>query len=56
MENKLIKEAFSAYHYAIKKNINPKDISTWDTLYKKRMQKIAGIVHDIGNDIKNLKK
>lgn len=56
MKKELITEAFSAYQYAIKKNINPKDISTWDSPYKKRMQKLAGIIHEMGNEIKNLKK
>ncbi len=55
MNKKLISESFSAYQYAVKKKINPKDITTWDVEYKKRMQKLAGILHEMGDEVKNIK-
>jgi hypothetical protein len=56
MNKELIKEAFNAYKYAQSKNINPKDISTWDSAYKKRMQKLAGILDEFGGEVAKLKK
>lgn len=56
MNKELIKEAFNAYKYAKSKNIDPKDIATWDNAYKKRMQKLAGILDDLGCEVAKLKK
>lgn len=55
MNNKnLIRESFDAYRYAIEHGIIPADLTTWDDKYKERMQKIAGIIHEIGSDVESV--
>lgn len=56
MNKKLIKESFDAFKYAKENNIDPKNINTWDNNYKLRMQKLAGIINDIGKGIDQIKK
>jgi hypothetical protein len=55
MNKELIKEAFNVYKYAKSKNIDPKLINIWDNAYKKRMQKLAGIIDDLGGEVAKLK-
>lgn len=49
-------EISSAYEYAIKNGIDPKRPETWDEKYKKRMQKLAGIIPSIEKELNEIKK
>lgn len=56
MDKKFIKESFDTYLYAKENNIDPKNIDTWDNMYKLRMQKLAGIINEVGESINQIKK
>lgn len=49
-------EIRNAFEYAMKNGIDPKRPETWDEKYKKRMQKLAGIIPSIEKELNEIKK
>lgn len=49
-------EIRNAFEYAMKNGIDPKRPETWDEKYKKRMQKLAGIIPNIEKELNEIKK
>ena len=49
-------EIRNAFEYAMKNGIDPKRPETWDEKYKKRMQKLAGIIPSIEKELNEIEK
>ncbi len=47
---------FDSFKYAREKGIIPTDPNTWDDNYRKRQQKLAGILPEIEKDINSIKE
>jgi len=50
----MIKDVWRHLYYARGNRINPLKPETWDNNYKKRMQKLAGILPNVKDDLKKL--
>ncbi len=47
---KVFETIYNAYTYANTHGINPKDKTTWDINYKRRMARLAGLKKEIEDD------